>query len=243
MRLDTSYDPTQIPERQHHLRLLPSSEQVDHPELKDALQHYEQSRAQELSKRRDATAAEQALPDAENADALALADAQAQGAKDPGDKHRQKALSKIAEGRRQHAAAKITLARSLAAVATALDKHCDEWQAALVDERDQLRGAMGELLDGWERLWGQLQRNSANRALARGSGSQSPSLFASSFSVPIVRDGSMIQVADVLSGLRDLAKPERPKSGAVENVEIGADATRRALPEERDAEREAVEQA
>jgi hypothetical protein len=232
MRLnDLAYDPQQTPEAQHQLRQIPPAERVDHPELKAALEHYEQAKADEHTKRRDAIQAEQDLPDAERLDALALADAQAEGKRDPGGKHRTKALDAIAEARRQHAASVITLQRAVEAVVIAFRQYGSEWEASLDKERDQLRSQMAEALDRWAGLHVKLQANSANRAIPRGSATQSPSLYADSIKVP-VRDGDVIYVADVTEALRDLAKPQDPNKQAVENLELGAEPTRHRPPAE-----------
>ena len=208
---DIVYLPDVTPERQPELRQIPASANVDHPLLHAALKRYEEARSAELSSRRDATAAAQALPEAEHADALALADAQAAGSKDPGDKHRQRALASIAEGRRQHAASKIALARAVEAVVVAFETHGADWSADLERERDELRAEAVVQLDAFEAVWRQLQRNASARAIARGGVTQNPAIFVQALRVPRVRDGGVIDVADVLTGLRDLAKPEAPR--------------------------------
>jgi hypothetical protein len=222
-----SYGPAERAERQHELNTIPASGIVDQRELKAALVAYETAKADERAARLTAEVAEQGLPESEYADALALADAQAAGEKDPGAKNRTKALNAIAEARRQHAASKITLARAVDAVTDSFNEHAAGWESELEAERDQLRSTAGELLDGWERVWRMIQRNAACRSMAKGSRvGASPASFASRFKVPQILDGDVIQVEDVLAGLRDLAKPEQPRTDIVANVELGADPTR-----------------
>ena len=142
---------------------------------------------------------------------MALADAQAANRKDPGAKHRTAALDGIAEARRQHAAAKIQLSRAVDAVAVAFERHGEEWATDLERERDELRAEAAEHLDGFEASWRKLQRNTSSRLIARGGRTQEPSVVTSSLRVPLVRDGGIIAVADVLAGLRELGQPEAPR--------------------------------
>jgi hypothetical protein len=231
MRLDVVFDPDVRPEAQHHLRLIPPSAQVDHAELKSALEHYEQALQGEHEARRTHVQLDLELPAAEYKDEVALADAREKGKPDPGPKNAEQHLKAIAEAKRDWGARKIALGRAVERATEAFSQRGDEWEVSLLDERDKLRGVMSELLDGWTRLWGELQRNTANRALARGSATyQSPSVFASSFRVPRVHDGSVIQVADVIEGLRSLAAPQEANQSAVENLEPGAEPTRHAPP-------------
>jgi hypothetical protein len=223
MRLDVAFDPDQRPEAQHQLNQIPPADRISHPILKAALERYGAAKAAEREARRTHVQLEQELPAAEYKDEVALADAREKGAKDPGPKHAEAHARLIAEAKRDAGACKIALARAVEGVAAAFEAHGDEWEADLLDERDQLRAAMAELLDGWQRLWADLQQNSANRAIGRGGPVQSPSVFCDSFRVPLVRDGSVIQVADVLEGLRDLARP-------VENAEGGAEPIRHTPP-------------
>ena len=218
--MDITFTPDRAPESQQDLKRIPPSARVDHEQIKQAIVTYEKARDDELAKRRDAIAAEQALPEAEHADALALAQAQMADRKDPGPKHRTKALDAIAETRRQHAASLLVLADAIRDVSKAFAEHADSWQASLEAERDKLREAMGELLTGWERLWHALQVNTSCRAIGKGT-TVPPSAFVSSFRAPRVRDGNVVEVADVLAGLRDLAKPMPPKTNVVENKPIG----------------------
>ncbi len=74
-------------------------------------------------------------------------------------------------------------------------------------------------------MWGELQKNSANRSIGGPVGRQAPAIFAGSFQVPLVRDGDVIMVEDALEGLRGLAAPSEPKDGAIANVTLGAEPT------------------
>jgi hypothetical protein len=100
----------------------------------------------------------------------------------------------------------------------------------LEEERDELRQQMSAALDAWQTLHAMLQENAANRAIARGSASQSPSLFADAIKVGTVRDGNVVFVAEVLAELRGLAEPQKPNDQAVENLEQGAEPTRHVPP-------------
>jgi hypothetical protein len=231
MRLnELTFDPQQTPEAQHQLRQVPPAERVDHPKLKAALESYERARKAEHEARLTHVQLEQELPAAEWKDEEALANAREKRAKDPGPVNADRHRAAIAEAKRDWGARKIALARSIEAVREAWATWGDEFEASLLKERDKLRGAMGELLDGWQRLHVELQRNAANRAIARGSASQSVTLFADSIKVPQVRDGDVIFVADAVAGLRDLAKPQAPNDRAVENLEQGAEPTRHVPP-------------
>lgn len=217
------YDPQATPESQHHLTRIPPSARVDHPKLKAALERYETARKEEHAKRLDFNQGELELPAAQYRDEQALATAKSAKKADPGPVEEEKQLALIRECRRQHGASKILLQQAIEGVNTAFSEYGDEWEAALVKERDQLRSTMSELLDGWERLWSQLQVNTANRALLAGTGTPqaNTSVYASSFRAPRVVDGSVVQVADVLEGLRSLAAPEPAKDNVVENVPVG----------------------
>ena len=124
----------------------------------------------------------------------------------------------------------IALARSLDDLREAFVQHGPAWEQSLVDDRDQLRGAMASALSAWEGLWARLQVNTANRSLARSGQAQAPELFSNSFRAPTVRDGNVVLVGEVLAGLRAFAQPEQPNENAVENAEIGAEPTRHRPP-------------
>ena len=141
--MDIAFNPNERPERQYDLNKIPAASTVSHPGIREAIESYEAARADELARRRDAIDAEQKLPEAEQLDAVALADAQAANRKDPGAKHRQQALDAIAETRRRHSAAKVTLGRAVSNVGHALDEFGGEWRAALEIERDELRATAG----------------------------------------------------------------------------------------------------
>lgn len=212
MRLDVTYDPEQRPEAQHGLKQIPPSDRVDHPDLKGGLERYEAARKVEHETRLTHSQLEIERDAAAHADEVALADSQERGTKDPGAKNLEKHDRLQAEARRQHGAAKITLARAVDGVVDAFAEHGAEWEASLLEECTQIRGTMDDLLTGWERLHGDLQRNTANRAVARGNLTRDPQFYAESFKVPLVHDGDVVRVGDVLAGLRGLARPEEPKS-------------------------------
>jgi hypothetical protein len=228
MRLDVIFDPTQRPEAQQvELRKIPHSERVDHPELKAAIERYEKARIEEKKRRDDFVEAEgPELERAREADAQALAAAIQAGKADPGPRNERKAETNLAEARRQHAAAKLLLGQAVDGIVAAFDEYGDAWQRDLEAERDGLRSAMEELLAGWERSWRQLQQNSANRAIGRSSGVESPSLYAASITAPRVADGGVIPVSEILERLRKLAEPQKPRLDVVENQSPGDEPTR-----------------
>ena len=207
-------------------RAIPPADRVDHPAIRAAIETYEAARAAELEARQMFVQAEQELPAAQYRDEVSLATARERGRKDPGPVEEDKQLVLIREARRQHGAAWVTLTRSVAKVREAFAKHQADWEASLVEERDRDRASFAALLDEVEAVWHRLQANASNRSIAAGRPTQSPSLFASSLKVPAIHDGDVVHVVDVLAGLRDLAKPEEPKTGGVENLELGADPTR-----------------
>jgi hypothetical protein len=222
MRLDVTYDPTATPESQHTLKRIPPSGRVDHPDLKSSIERYEKARTDEREARLTFQQLEIELPAAEYQDELALADAREQGKPDPGPKNADRQRKAIAEAKRQAGARKIELARTVEGVTQAFVEHGDEWEASLLDESETLRGAMSDLLSGWEKMYVELQSNLANRAIGVGMGHKDPAVFARGFKVPRVMDGDVVDVGDAIRGLRDLAKPEPPKENVVENVPIGA---------------------
>jgi hypothetical protein len=226
MRLDVTFEADQRPEKQNQLRRIPPAEQVDHPELKAALTRYEEARAAERETRQTHVQLDQELPAAEYRDEVALADAREKGKPDPGSRNAERHQKGIAEAKRDWGARKIGLARAVEAVVSAFDQHGDDWEASLLEQRDQLREKMAAKLEEWTGLWKVLQVNTANRAVCRGSGTQSPSLFSGSFRVPRIQDGDVIQVADVLDGLRGLAAPQEPNRSAVESLELGVEPSR-----------------
>jgi hypothetical protein len=225
------YDPEQRPEAQHHLRAIPPSSRVDHPMLNTALVEYEKARAAEHEGRLAHVQAEQEVPAAEWKDEEALADALAAGRKDPGPKHADAHRLVVQEAKRRHGAAKITLQRAVENVSNVFGQHGDEWQQTLESERDAVREQLGRAIDEVTEQWTALQLNASNRALMSSQGgAQDPSVYAASFRAPMVRDGNVVQVADVLEGLRQLAAPEKPNPGSVENAEVGAEPSRHAPP-------------
>ncbi len=218
-------------------RCVPASHRLTHPELKAAVEHYEKARHEEKVAHEAHAQAEQTLPDAERRDEEALADAAEQGKPDPGPKHREAQERAIQAAKRQHGASRIALARSVERVQQAFAEHSADWQRSLEQDRDNLRAMMSELLDGWQHLHGQLQTNSALRALARGEHAMSEKVYAHTFEAPRLLDGNRVYVEDVLAGLRDLAKPQTPNTQAAENVRLGEEPTR--ISEERRRERAA----
>jgi hypothetical protein len=214
MRLNAVYDPEVRPEAQMSLKAIPSAGRVDHPELKAALGAYEKAREAEQESRRAHTQAEQELPAAEYNDEVALADAREKRKADPGPVNAERQQKAIAEAKRDWGARKIAVGRAVEAVVTAFEEHGDAWVASLDDQRNEIRKAMAVKLDEWSGLWARLQVNVANRAAVEGRVAQSPAVFASSFRVPLVRDGSVIEVADVLDGLRGLGAPTEPEPEA-----------------------------
>jgi hypothetical protein len=207
MRLDNlNFDPSDRVQADQVAKRIPPAELIGHQQIREAIERYEKAREDLNVKRRDETQAEQNLPEAEQLDALALADAQEQGAKDPGVKHRKRALDEIAEARRQHAAARITLERAVAGVSAAFEQSGDEYENQLHAEAEKLREAAGELLEGWERIHADLQRNAAN--LAIGSGFIRP---VSSFLGSISGPGGVMPVTDALARLKALGAPPEPK--------------------------------
>jgi hypothetical protein len=200
------------PEAQPSLKLIPSSEVVSHPKIRAAIAAYEEARADELERRRAHVEAQQELPAAEYRDEVALADAKAAKKADPGDKHRQVQLTAIAEAKRQHGAAKVTLERAVAGVVEAFDAHGDEYEVQIQEERAKLRQAMGAALDTWAELHRQLQRTAANLAIGDGFARPSDAFLAS-----IAGPGGVVPVRDVLERLRGLGAP--PEQKAVQAVE------------------------
>ncbi len=224
--MNVVYNPAERPERQHELNKIPPSPTVSHPGIRQTIEAYEKARAYELARRQDFDQAEIELPAAQYRDEQALAAAKSAKNADPGPVEEEKQLSLIRECRRQHGAAKILLAEAVTNVGQAFAQHGDEWRADLERERDELRGAASKALDSFEQVWAKLEVNSSARAVARGGPAQSPALFTASFRAPRVRDGNVVEVADVLAGLRSLAKPEAPNTQAVENLAPGVEPTR-----------------
>ncbi len=189
-------------------RVIPPSGRVDHEPLKVAIVTYEEARRAEHEARQAHVQLLQELPAAEYKDEVGLADAREHGKADPGPKNAERHRKAIAEAKRDWGASKVTLARAVEAVTEAFAEHGEEWSAELEVERAELRAEVGELLDGVEAVWRKLQRNAAARVVARGGHAQDPSVFTNSFRVPRVKDGSVVDVVDVLAALRDLARPD-----------------------------------
>ncbi len=224
MRLNAHYviadDPREQvnPERQPGLAKIPPAERIDHPEIKAAIVACDEAIKVELEARRAHTQAEQELPAAEYKDEVALADAQAAHRKDPGPINAEKHAALIADLKRRHGAAKITLQRAVERVVEAFEQHGDDWRATLEEERDAIREQMGRSLDEFSELHGQLQVTAANLAIG-GSAARAPASFVATVRAPRVGDGNTLHVTDVIEHLRGLGEPQQTKAGVVENAD------------------------
>jgi len=211
---DLAFAVNERAEAQHQLKRIPQNTRVDHPELKTALKQYEQARADEHETRLAHVQAEQELPAAQYRDEQALAASKSAKKPDKGPVEEEKQLALIRETRRQHGAAKILLESAVSKVVEAFSEHGVEYEESLLTHRDELRDVLSDLLAGVEKVWGELQTVVAN--LAIGTGSQAPvSAYVTGMKISRILDGDVIQIVDVLQGLRDLAKPvegeERPQ--------------------------------
>jgi hypothetical protein len=223
---DIRYDPHAAdprPEIVPSLKLIPAADLVEHEGIREALDRYHAARADELAKRRAFEESEAELQAAREADQQALAAAIEAGKADPGGKHERRAADNVDESRRQHGASKLILAARVDDVREAFAAHAEEYGHELEAERDQLREELGQQLDRVETTWHKLQRNSKARSVARGSGAQiAEDFYANTLRVPMVQDGDVVLIGDVLRGLRGIAEPRPENTQAVENIPVGA---------------------
>ncbi|MBB4663164.1 hypothetical protein [Conexibacter arvalis] len=112
----------------------PPPEVISHPLIADAVGGYLKARAEARAARQDVTELEHQLPNAEQADKEALADAIAAGRRDPGTKHADAHRAKIEQARRTAEAYTVIEQRRLADLQPVLDQGQEEWFAQATDD-------------------------------------------------------------------------------------------------------------
>lgn len=221
MRLDVHYrmddnpngrDPGARPE----LNVIPSPDQVDHPEIKASILAFSEARAAETDARRAHAQAELELPAAEFKDEQALADALAAKRKDPGPVHAEKQLALIRDLKRKHGAAKIALARAVDGVREGFDEYGDEWESALEERRDAICDQMSKALDEFSEMFGQLERNYQTRSIGSGRGRGQFRQTTQDIRRP---NGTPMSVTEIVDALKKVQEPARPKPVEVEKID------------------------
>jgi hypothetical protein len=213
MKLNLRFDPSETPERQPQLRIIPPAVLVDHPEIGAKLGRYEQAIADEREARDAYSAAEEGLPAARRADQVALADARETGGKDPGAANEKKQQAALADAERQLGASRVMLERAVQGIVDAFDEHGDAYESALRQERERTRAMMSDLLDQWLELHGDLQRNEVALNIGQvhvsGRFGVRPAQVQKLTHVAASGGNPPIQIAAVMDALRNVgAEPE-----------------------------------
>jgi hypothetical protein len=214
MDLHVSFNAAEAPHRQQQLKSIPAAALVDHPAIKSAIEKYEKALADEHEARLTAVQTEQDLGEADQLDALALADAIAAGKKDPGDKNRQQQLAAIQETRRHHQASVILLQRAVEGVSGGFAEHGQEYEEDLREAREALREQMGRALDEFAGLLGLLRRNSAALRIGQDANLRGPRAFLSAVTLP---QREFLSPEEILEKLRVLGAPPKPKEPGVQH--------------------------
>jgi len=179
---------------------------ITQPGIRAAVEAYQTVEAAARDARREVASLERQRPKALAADTDALADAIANGQKDPGQKHADKLDADVRDAKRRADARAVNQQRALEALHRALREHGGEWREQIAQAERDARARYTAALEGFESASADL---SAAVGLSRFAAGGAKSGHPIALSVPAPRHADdRVGIHTLLSALRTLTRKE-----------------------------------